>query len=93
MEDRTNNVSLSLHQKLDFLIDGNTQQSRGMDTLRTENQQLQKELEEMKENMQSLKSQISSTPTVTIIEQEFHQLCLLRYIVILMHLSFIFNSL
>ena len=58
-------IELFSHQKLDYLIDANAQQSKGMDTLKTKNLQLQNELKEIKENSQSLKSQVSSTLTAT----------------------------
>ena len=55
---------LPLHQKLDFLISANTKQVEEMAKLRADNDNLQRELESMKENIVGLKSQVTAAPSV-----------------------------
>ena len=55
---------VTLHQKLDFLISANTKQAEEMAKLRADNDNLQRELESMKENIVGLKSQVTAAPSV-----------------------------
>ena len=56
---------LSLHQKIDYLIDTNLHQNQDMTRLKSANEELQRELQSMKENIASLQSHVASQSVVS----------------------------
>ena len=73
LHDRQSNSSGAGRKNHDVTLHQNTKQSEEMAQLRTENENLQRELESMKENI-NLNSQVTAVGPAT---REFHQMCLL----------------